>query len=57
MAKRVLSRFLPSDPRVEEPYRLTPRLALRIGVLGTVAIAVFAAGVTFLVGHAVGVGV
>jgi penicillin-binding protein 2 len=42
LAKRVLSRFLPSDPRVEEPYRLTPRLALRIGVLGTVAIAVFA---------------
>ncbi len=24
-------RFLPPDPRVEEPYRVTPRLALRIG--------------------------
>ena len=30
-------RFLPSDPRVEEPYRLTPQLALRIAVLGFVA--------------------
>jgi penicillin-binding protein 2 len=35
-------RFLPSDPRVEEPYRLTPQLALRVGVLGIVAFAVFA---------------
>ncbi|TML04439.1 MAG: penicillin-binding protein 2 [Actinobacteria bacterium] len=35
-------RFLPPDPRVEEPYRLTPRLALRVGLLGMVAIAVFA---------------
>ena len=35
-------RFLPSDPRVEEPYRLTPQLALRVAVLGTVALAVFA---------------
>ncbi len=43
MAKRTLSRrFLPPDPRVEEPYRLTPRLAVRIGVLGMLAIAVFA---------------
>ena len=43
MAKRVLSRrFLPPDPRVEEPYRLTPKLALRVGMLGMVAIAVFA---------------
>ena len=30
-------RFLPSDPRVEEPYRLTPQLALRVAVLGGVA--------------------
>jgi penicillin-binding protein 2 len=41
--KRVLSRrFLPPDPNVEEPYRLTPRLALRVGLLGVVAVAVFA---------------
>ncbi len=40
---RVLSRrFLPPDPRSAEPYRLTPRLALRIGVLGVLAFAVFA---------------
>ena len=43
MAKRTLSRrFLPPDPNVEEPYRLTPRLALRVGLLGVVAVAVFA---------------
>ena len=42
MARRVLSRFLPPDPRAAEPYRLTPRLALRIAVLGMLAIAVFA---------------
>ncbi len=42
MARRVISRrFLPPDPHVEEPYRLTPRLALRVGLLGMVAIAVF----------------
>jgi penicillin-binding protein 2 len=35
-------RFLPADPRVTEPYRLTPQLALRVGVLGAVALAVFA---------------
>ena len=30
MAKRNLSRrFLPPDPHVAEPYRLTPKLALR----------------------------
>jgi penicillin-binding protein 2 len=41
--KRVSSRrFLPPDPRVEEPYRLTPRIAVRIGILGTLAVAVFA---------------
>src|SRR3954465_6320504 len=26
-------RFLPPDPRVESPYRFTPQLALRIGIL------------------------
>ena len=29
----------PSDPRVEEPYRLTPQLALRVAILGFVALA------------------
>jgi penicillin-binding protein 2 len=41
--KRVDSRrFLPPDPHAEEPYRLTPKLALRVGLMGTLAIAVFA---------------
>ena len=35
-------RFLPPDPRVSEPYRFTPQLAVRVGVLGAVALAVFA---------------
>jgi penicillin-binding protein 2 len=35
-------RFLPGDPRVEEPYLLTPQLALRVAILGFVALAVFA---------------
>jgi len=35
-------RFLPGDPRVEEPYRLTPQTALRVAVLGFLALAVFA---------------
>jgi penicillin-binding protein 2 len=35
-------RFLPPDPRVRDPYRLTPALALRVGVLGAVALIVFA---------------
>ena len=35
-------RFLPPDPRVKEPYRLTPPLALRVGILGGVALLVFA---------------
>ena len=39
-------RFLPPDPRVEEPYRLTPQLALRIGILAAVALGAF--GVLFL---------
>jgi penicillin-binding protein 2 len=43
LARRLLSgRFLPPDPRTEEPYRLTPALALRIGVLGMLALTVFA---------------
>ena len=39
-------RFLPPDPRVREPHRLTPQLALRVAVLGVVALAAF--GVLFL---------
>ncbi|HWL32413.1 MAG TPA: penicillin-binding protein 2 [Gaiellaceae bacterium] len=35
-------RFLPPDPRVREPYRLTPALALRVGILGAVALIAFA---------------
>src|SRR5438105_8902330 len=35
------NRFLPPDPRVEEPYRFTPQLALRLGILGAVALVVF----------------
>jgi penicillin-binding protein 2 len=43
LAKPVRSRrFLPPDPKVQEPYRLTPKLALRVGVLGMLAIGVFA---------------
>ena len=41
MAER-RSRFLPRDPRVEEPYRLTPQLALRVAVLGFLALSIFA---------------
>jgi len=35
-------RFLPPDPRTSEPYRFTPQLALRVGVLAGVALIVFA---------------
>lgn len=35
-------RFLPPDPRIEEPYRLTPRTAVRIAVLGVFAVVLFA---------------
>jgi penicillin-binding protein 2 len=41
--RRSLSeRFLPPDPRAKEPYRLTPPLALRVGILGAVALILFA---------------
>jgi penicillin-binding protein 2 len=44
LAKRNLSRrFLPPDPKAVEPYRLTPKLALRVGILGMLALAIFAA--------------
>jgi penicillin-binding protein 2 len=35
-------RFLPGDPRVSEPYRLTPQLAFRLAILAFLALAVFA---------------
>jgi penicillin-binding protein 2 len=35
-------RFLPPDPRVREPYRLTPPLALRVAILGAFALVAFA---------------
>jgi penicillin-binding protein 2 len=42
LAEKRSRRFLPADPRVEEPYRLTPQLAIRVAVLGFVTLAVFA---------------
>ena len=36
-----LGRFLPPDPRVREPHRLTPQLALRVAILGVVALVAF----------------
>jgi penicillin-binding protein 2 len=35
-------RFLPPDPRAESPYRVTTQIAVRLGVLGAVAIGAFA---------------
>ena len=40
--RRPTRRFLPSDPRVSEPWRLTPQAALRVAALGAVALAAFA---------------
>ncbi len=34
--------FLPPTPGVEEPYRLTPQMALRVAVLGGVVLLIFA---------------
>ena len=39
--RRRSRRFLPPDPRTEEPYRLTPQLALRVAILGFLALTVF----------------
>ncbi len=33
-----LPRFLPPDPRVEQPYLFTPKMALRVAILGAVAL-------------------
>jgi penicillin-binding protein 2 len=35
-------RFLPGDPRGEEPYRLTPQRAFRVAILAFLALTVFA---------------
>lgn len=41
--RRSLShKFLPPDPRTTEPYRFTPQLALRVGVLAALVLVVFA---------------
>ncbi len=39
---RAGGRFLPPDPRTAEPFRVTPQLALRIAILGTIVLAAFA---------------
>jgi penicillin-binding protein 2 len=36
------NRFLPPDPRIEEPYLFTPRMALRVAILAAIALVVFA---------------
>jgi penicillin-binding protein 2 len=39
---RAGDRFLPPDPRVDEPYLFTPKMALRVAILAVIALAVFA---------------
>jgi penicillin-binding protein 2 len=39
--RRRAGRFLPPDPRVEEPYLFTPKMALRVAILAAVALVVF----------------
>jgi penicillin-binding protein 2 len=39
---RPLPSFLPPDPKVEEPYLLTPRMAMRVAILGGFALIAFA---------------
>ena len=46
MASQPLPSFLPPDPKVEEPYLLTPRMAMRVAILGGIALVAF--GVLFL---------
>ena len=41
-AGRPPGRFLPPDPRVEEPYLFSPRMAVRLAILGVVALVIFA---------------
>ena len=40
--RRRVERFLPPDPRVEEPYLFTPKMAVRLAILAAVALAAFA---------------
>ncbi len=42
MASTTPGRFLPPSPNVEEPFRVTPKLALRVAILGMLALGVFA---------------
>ncbi len=42
MASATPGRFLPPSPNVEEPFRVTPRLALRVAILGMLALGIFA---------------
>jgi penicillin-binding protein 2 len=46
LANSNIPRFLPPDPRVSQPYLLTPRMALRVAIVGIVALVAF--GVLFL---------
>ena len=41
-----IPRFLPPDPRVSQPYLLTPKMALRVAIIGAVALVAF--GILFL---------
>jgi penicillin-binding protein 2 len=41
-----IPRFLPPDPRVSQPYLLTPKMALRVAIIGVVALVAF--GILFL---------
>jgi penicillin-binding protein 2 len=41
-----IPRFLPPDPRVSQPYLLTPKMALRVAIVGAVVLVAF--GVLFL---------
>ena len=41
-----IPRFLPPDPRVSQPYLLTPKMALRVAIVGVVALVAF--GILFL---------
>ena len=43
MANGTGTQFLPPSPGLEEPYRLTPQLALRVAILGSLALVIFAA--------------
>ncbi len=45
-SSRPLRGFLPPDPKVEEPYLLTPKMAMRVAILGVVALVAF--GILFL---------